>query len=122
MQRSFLGVVRAYKQKAGSVGSQERTYTTVHALMHAWSQEIRRRIVIARMGVLGYLNMNKKSRLREYQITLVLPTAADEEGAPLYVFKTVDKQTFNEAVTAAYVYRAKSGLEWMIESICELKS
>jgi len=122
LQHSFLGVARAYKQKAGSVGSQERIYTTVHALMHAWSQEIRLRIVIARMGVLGYLNMNNKSRLREYQITLVLPTAADEEGAPLYVFKTVDKQTFNEAVTAAYMYRAKSGLEWMIESIHEIKN
>ena len=115
-------MVRAYKQKAGSVGSQERIYTTVHALMHAWSQEIRRRIVIVRLGVLGYLNMNNKSTLREFQITLVLPTAADEEGAPLYAIKTVDKQTFNEAVTAAYVYRAKSGLEWIIESICELKS
>ena len=90
--------------------------------MSVWTQRIQLRIVIVRMGALGYLNMNKKLTLREYQITLVLPTARDEEGPPLYVFKTVDKQTFNEAVTAAYVYRAKSGLEWMIESICEIKS
>ena len=60
--------------------------------------------------------------MREYQITLILPTTAGEEGPPLYVFKTVDKQTFNEAVTAAYVYRAQQGLDWMIESIVQKKS
>jgi len=60
--------------------------------------------------------------LREYQITLVLPTAEDEEGAPLYIFTTVKKQTFNEAVTAAYLYRAKNGLDWIIESIVQKKN
>jgi len=66
--------------------------------------------------------MNNKSTLREYQITLVLPTAADEVGEPLYAFKTVAKQTFSEAATAAYVYRARSGLEWVIESIVQKKN
>ena len=74
------------------------------------------------MGALGYLNMNKKLTLREYQITLVLPTARDEEGPPLYAFTTVAKQTFNEAATAAYMYRAKSGHDWMIESIVQKKN
>ena len=61
-------------------------------------------------------------KLREYQITLVNETAEDEVGPPLYTFTTVTKQTFNEAVTAAYVYRAKSGLDWMIESIVQKKN
>jgi hypothetical protein len=61
-------------------------------------------------------------KLREYQITLVLPTATGEEGAPLYAFETVDKQTFNEAAVAAYLHRAKNGLDWIIESIVQKKN
>lgn len=57
--------------------------------------------------------------MRRYQITLVNEVEGDK---PLYIFTTITKQTFNEAATAAYVYRAARGFDWMIESIVQKKN
>ena len=56
--------------------------------------------------------------MRRYQITLINDELEDE---PLYAFTTVERQTFGEAANAAYVHRARRGLDWRIESIVRIQ-